>query len=78
MAGKGNYDDLPENASASPALSPEWWKSRWGPEDQKGNGNLMTPAKTLEAIKLIKTGEVVSLGRPYEAKMPIAPGRAYA
>ena len=46
-----NYDDLPDNASASPALSALWWKSRWGPDDQKGNGNLMTPAKVLETIK---------------------------
>ena len=47
-------------------------------DDQRGNGNLMTPAKVLEATRLIKTGEIVSLGRPYEANMPIAPGRAYA
>ena len=38
----------------------------------------MTPAKVLQATKLIKTGEIVSLGMPYDARMPIAPGRAYA
>ena len=38
----------------------------------------MTPDKVLEAVKLIKTGEIVSLGMPYDARMPIAPGRAYA
>jgi hypothetical protein len=32
----------------------------------------------LEAVKLIKTGEIVSLGMPRDAQMPIAPGRAYA
>ena len=78
MAGKKEYDELPENAAASPALGPRWFQSRWGPGDQKGNGNLMTPAKVLQATKLIKSGEVVSLGMPYDTKMPIAPGRAYA
>jgi kynurenine formamidase len=69
---------IPDNAGASPALGPDWYLSRWGAEDQRGNGNLMNAAKVLEAAKLIKTGEIISLGRPYEAKMPIAPGRAYA
>ena len=32
----------------------------------------------LEAVKLIRTGEIVSLGMPYDARMPLAPGRAYA
>ena len=32
----------------------------------------------LEASRLIKTGEIVSLGMPYDANMPLAPGRAYA
>jgi hypothetical protein len=38
----------------------------------------MTREKVLEAVKLIRTGEVVSLGMPYDTRMPIAPGRAYA
>ena len=62
----------------SPALPPDWHRSRWGDDDQRGNGNLMNAAKVLEAQKLIRTGEIVNLGRPYEAKMPIAPGRVYA
>ena len=49
-----------------------------GREDQRGNGNLVTRDKVLEAVKLIKTGEIVSLGMPYDVQMPIAPGRAYA
>jgi hypothetical protein len=32
----------------------------------------------LKAVKLIRTGEVVSLGMPCDTRMPIAPGRAYA
>jgi kynurenine formamidase len=35
--------------------------SKWGAEDQRGSGNLMTPAAVLRATKLIKTGEVFEL-----------------
>ena len=41
--------DVPANAGDSPALGPDWYLSRWGADDQRGNGNLMTPAKVLEA-----------------------------
>ncbi|MFZ2107389.1 MAG: hypothetical protein WAV18_18790 [Roseiarcus sp.] len=44
-----------------------------GREDQRRNGNLMNAAKVLEASRLIKIGEIVSLGRRYEAGMPLAP-----
>jgi hypothetical protein len=67
-----------ESNSVSPVLKADWFDSRRGKEDQRGNGNLMTREKVLEAVKLIQTGEVVSLGMPYDTRMPIAPGRAYA
>ena len=39
-------DETAEPASAdSPVLGRDWFNSRWGREDQRGNGNLMTPAK---------------------------------
>lgn len=34
---------------------------RWGPNDQKGTLNLITPQKTQEAAALVKTGRVVGL-----------------
>jgi hypothetical protein len=71
-------DKTAEPKSISPVLAADWSNSRWGPEDQRGNGNLMTRQKVLEAVSLIKTGEIVSLGMPYDSRMPIAPGRAYA
>jgi kynurenine formamidase len=70
--------DVSNEGDDSPALGLNWQASRWGPDDQRGAGNLMSPAKALAASRLIKTGEIVSLGRPYEAKMPLAPGRAFA
>lgn len=36
------------------------------------------PREGARSLKLIRTGEVVSLGMPYDTRMPIAPGRAYA
>ena len=71
-------DDGAEPDGVSPVLKADWFQSRWGKEDQRGNGNLMTREKVLEAAGLIKTGEIISLGMPYDASMPIAPGRAYA
>ncbi len=34
---------------------------RWGPDDQLGSANLVTPAKRRQAAALVKTGETVSL-----------------
>ncbi len=36
--------------------------SKWGADDQRGAGNMMKPQTVLQAIKLIKTGEVFELG----------------
>lgn len=56
----------------------DWTKSPFGADDQAGRSNLMTPAKALEAAALMKTGNVVSLGRTYEAGMPLFGARAFA
>lgn len=55
-----------------------WTDSKYGPEDQSGASNLMTSAKALEAIALMKTGTVASIGRVYEAEMPLFGNRAFA
>ena len=34
---------------------------RWGPEDQRGTLNLITPEKTREAVRLVQEGITVSL-----------------
>lgn len=38
---------------------------RWGDDDEVGTANLITPAKRLEAAKLVKSGQTVSLSRPW-------------
>ena len=54
-----------------------WWPSQWGRDDQAGATNRMTPAKTLAAVQLITHGKVYSLGRRYEADMPLPADRAF-
>lgn len=60
-------------AAASAAFSQPgaWYPSPWGPADQRGAANRITPAKVLEARDLITRGAVYQLGRAYEAGMPL-------
>jgi hypothetical protein len=44
---------------------------RWGPDDQMGAINLITPHKRAEAASLVKSGRTVSLSRPFP-KTPAA------
>ena len=37
---------------------------RWGPNDQLGTMNLLTPKKTFQAVSLVKEGKTVSCARP--------------
>jgi hypothetical protein len=52
-------------------IGPRWWPSEWGPDDQRGAANRLTPQKVLEANRLIRTGKIYSLGRLYEHGMPL-------
>jgi len=63
---------------ASSTLADGHIKSPYGEDDQAGASNLMTPEKALEAIALMKTGTVVSLGRTYESSMPLFGSRVFA
>ena len=54
------------NASVTPTDYIRWrsefknW-GRWGADDERGTTNLITPEKVMSAVKLVKTGQVVSL-----------------
>ena len=63
--------------SASPVHAQSPGTSRWGANDQRGAANLLTSAKVLEAVGLIRTGDVYMLGRPFEAGMPFFSNRSY-
>ena len=77
-------------AAAMPQLSDKpWWPHpKWGKDDQAGASNWITPAKVLDAAKLIKNG-VIAVGEGAnmpstpdavrvfsEAKILFAPGKA--
>lgn len=55
------------------------WKceSKFGPEDQIGNSNYITPEKTLEAAKLITKGKSYRLGIEVNSKTPAYPPRFF-
>lgn len=56
-----------------------WWPHPiWGPDDQAGASNWITPEKILEAMSLVETGQVYELGYPYERGMPLLGTRSYA
>lgn len=48
----------------------KWWPSEWGPDDEVGASNRITPAKVLEAASLIQKGNIYPLGMTLEAGVP--------
>lgn len=65
-------------AQQSPAQYPHqefnnWGK--WGPSDQKGAANYITPDAIIEASRLIKKGKTFSLAIPLDKNGPIWPSR---
>ena len=65
-------------AFAQEAKKTDWCKSEWGPKDERGAANRLTPAKVKEAASLIRTGKVYSLGRLYEQGMPLFGTRTFS
>ena len=66
---------IPIVGLAGVALASHCVPSEWGPDDEIGAANRVTPASVLEAIKLIKTGKVYSLGITVDSKTPAFPPR---
>ncbi len=48
----------------------EWTKSKWGPEDEIGAANLITPESVVDASKLVKTGKTYNLGIIVDKETP--------
>jgi len=67
-----------QTAAGQAGATAPWWPSRWGAGDEKGATNWITPAKVLDAAKLIRDGKIYKLGRTYEAGMPLFGARAFA
>ena len=51
--------------------------SKWGSGDQRGAGNHMKPETVLRATKLIRSGEVIELGRVLSPSMPLLGTRRF-
>ncbi|NBQ87081.1 MAG: cyclase family protein [Betaproteobacteria bacterium] len=49
-------------ASSAALAQADWCKSKWGPNDEIGAANLLTPQLAAEAAKLVKTGKTYALG----------------
>ena len=61
-------------SAAAQAQTP-WYPSKWGPNDEIGAANYLTPAVVLEAAKLVKTGKTYSLGITVDSSTPAYPPR---
>ena len=60
-----------------PPADSERCPSKWGAEDVRGSGNHMKPQTVLGAARLIRTGEVIELGRVLSEAMPLSAGRRF-
>lgn len=65
-------------AQAQSAAVTPWWPSRWGPEDQAGASNWITPEKVLDSVKWIRDGKIYRIGRTYESGIPAFGARTFA
>jgi kynurenine formamidase len=71
--------------NAAMAQTPSWspppesarCPSKWGAGDERGSANHMGPKSVLNAVKLIKSGEVIEMSYDLTAGMPLAAGRVY-
>lgn len=59
------------------AQAQDWTKSKWGPTDEIGAANYLTPELALKAAQLVKTGKVYALGISVDSKTPAYPPRGF-
>ena len=52
------------------ASAQDWTKSKWGPNDEIGAANYMTPELVVKAAGLVKTGKTYALGIPVDYQDP--------
>ena len=64
------------SGSIGTASAQDWTKSKWGPNDEIGAANYMTPELVVKAASLVKTGKTYALGFPV-SEMPAYPPRAF-
>jgi kynurenine formamidase len=60
-----------------PATGQDWTKSKWGPTDEIGAANSMTPELIVKAAQLVKLGKTYGLGIETNNKTPAFPPRSF-
>jgi len=65
------------SATIETASAQDWTKSKWGPNDEIGAANYMTPELVLKAASLVKTGKTYALGIPVTSSTPAYPPRSF-
>ena len=58
-------------------VSPQWWPSRYGADDELGAGHELTPERTLAALRIPKQGRIIELAQLLEPGIPAYPPRAW-
>jgi kynurenine formamidase len=68
-------------ATSSPVVAQhsgaDWYPSKYGPKDEIGAANLITPEVTLEAVKLVTTGKSYPLAVVMDKHMPVFRHRSF-
>jgi kynurenine formamidase len=54
-----------------------WWPSRYGPDDQAGALNEITPQVVRQAVGLVRRGRVYDLAHVLDQDVPAFPGRTF-
>ncbi|WP_246522874.1 cyclase family protein [Neoroseomonas eburnea] len=65
-------------APAAGGAAANWFPSRWGPNDEIGAANLLTPQKVQEATRLVRDGKTYRLGIVVDRGTPAFPPRNFA
>src|SRR5436190_10247222 len=65
-------------AHTQPTQPANCYPSKFGPTDQIGNANYITPEKTLAATKLVTKGKAYRLGIETNSKTPAYPPRTFS
>lgn len=63
--------------TASRSTGEVWWPSRYGPEDQAGALNEITPNGVVRAASLVRSGRVYDLAHVLDENVPAFPGRTF-
>jgi kynurenine formamidase len=62
---------------SGPAAAQDWTKSKWGPADEIGAANYITPETIVKAAQLVKVGKTYHLGIETNSRTPAFPPRTF-